>query len=387
MAYRVRHYSERLQELLKTFPIVCLLGPRQCGKTTFIKQQLTGWRYLDLEKPSDLTRLEADPEDALARWGSQIIFDEAQLFPQLFPILRSYIDEKRTQKGRIVLLGSASFSLIQNISETLAGRVGFLDMAPFHLGEVGEQNKLWFRGGFPEAFLQNNNLKRRDWFESFTRTFITRDLNQLGINVSASQMRRLWGMLAHVHGGLWNASDIAAALGTNYHTVNRYLDILEQTFMVRKLSPYFTNIGKRLVKSPKVYIRDTGILHSFLGCHAQKELEEHPKRGMSWESFVIEQICGQLALHHPGTEVFFWKTATQPEVDLLIKRGPTLIPIEIKLHRSPKKSDLKGLVSCMKDLKIKQGYVVRSEGEPYSLGDGIEVVSLQDMLLSGDIIL
>jgi predicted AAA+ superfamily ATPase len=380
MRLRPRHYHDRLKKLLKQFPAVCLLGPRQCGKTTFIKSALSSWRYLDLEKPSDRVKIADDLEGALHRWPKEVIFDEAQTLPELFSVLRSVIDEKRAQKGRFVLLGSASPSLITNISESLAGRIGFLDMSPFLLEEAGQQDPLWFRGGFPDAYLQNDDRVRLDWFEAYTRTFIERDLNQMGIEVESARMRTLWSMLAHHNGGIWNASEIASSLGISYHTVNRYVDILEQTFLVRKLRPYFVNLGKRLVKSPKIYIRDSGLLHYFLGIKTAEELDVHPQRGRSWEGFVIEQVMDHIALQSPGLEAFFFKTATGKEIDLLLKKGNRLIPIEIKLYRAPQKSDLEGLVEGMADLNLTSGFVVRPHGESYSLGSGIWVVTLQQLL-------
>lgn len=379
MPFRIRGFGPRLKQLLRQFPIVCILGPRQCGKTTFAKSVLPLWRYLDFEKPSDLVQVLEDPEAALHRWQNYVIFDEAQRLPSLFPVLRSFVDEDRRKKGRILLLGSASPHLIKNTSESLAGRVSFLDMTPFLAKEVPDGNKLWFRGGFPEAYLQNNNSRRTDWFEAYTRTFIERDLNQLGIEVSPVQMRKLWSMLAHVHGGLWDASELAGSLGVSYHTVNRYVEILEQTFLVRKLRPYFVNLGKRLVKSPKVYFRDSGLLHYFLGIETREDLDLHPKKGASWEGFVIEQILGELSLRGLPMESYFWRTGTGQETDFLLKRGERIIPIEIKLHSAPQRSDISGLISCMKDLGLKEGYVIRPQGESYSLGNGIQVVTLHDL--------
>ena len=236
-----RHFTERLHRLLRAFPIVCVLGVRQCGKTTFIKNTLPRWKYLDLERPSDCVRLVDDPEAALAQMKAHVILDEAQRLPALFPVLRSFVDQRQNQPGQMVLLGSASLSLIQQISESLAGRVGFLDLTPFQWSEVRKTDKhctpetLWHRGGFPDPFLTPSDEARTDWFEGYTRTFIERDLTVLGIDVAASQMRKLWTMLAHMNGALWNASQTAAALGVSYHTVNRYTDILEQTFLIRKL--------------------------------------------------------------------------------------------------------------------------------------------------------
>lgn len=380
-----RHFSGRLRTLLKTFPIVCVMGPRQSGKTTFIRAALPQWKYMDLERPSDFIRLSGDPEDALKRLKEHFILDEAQQIPLLFPLLRSFVDQHRKRNGQLVLLGSASLSLIRQISETLAGRAGFLDITPFQWNEVQGRKKvtletLWYRGGFPDAFLIASDKKRIDWFDAYTRTFIERDLTALGINISAPQMRKLWTMLAHVNGAVWNASQLASSLGVSFHTINRYTDILEQTFLIRKLPPYFANIGKRVVKSPKVYFRDTGLLHYFLGIHESKALPVHPARGASWEGFVIEQVISAFQLVSPGSLAFYWRTAAGAEVDLLIKRGERLIPLEIKLHSSPSRRDVPGLVSCMKDLKLNRGYVLYPGEEEYSIGEGITVVSTEKLI-------
>jgi len=248
-----REYRTSLNGLLRRFPAVTVLGPRQCGKTTFIRHALPDWTYLDLERPSDVAPLVADPEARLEQLGDRVILDEAQRVPEVFPVLRGLIDRRRPGKGRFVLLGSASPTLVRGISESLAGRTAFLDLPPFRWDEVrrrrtrGGLSALWLRGGFPDAFLEPNDQKRHDWLEAYTRAFIERDLPGLGIEVSAPQMRKLWTMLAHANGGLWNASELGAALGTSYHTVNRYLDILEQAFLVRRLPPFFANVGKRLV--------------------------------------------------------------------------------------------------------------------------------------------
>lgn len=303
-----RHYGSLLRRHLRSFPSVTVLGPRQCGKTTFICAALPAWTYLDLERPSDSVPLAADPEARLNQLGGKVVFDEAQRVPELFPILRGVIDSRRSQRGRFVLLGSASPSLVRRISESLAGRTAFLDLSPFRWSEVKSHRQtgglatLWFRGGFPPAFLERDDRARREWLESYTRAFIERDLPALGIEVSASQMRKLWTMLAHCNGGVWNASQLAASLGVSYHTVNRYVDILEQTFLIRKLPPYFVNIGKRLVKSPKIYFRDTGLLHFFLGIHSASTLDTHPARGMSWEAFIIDQLISTFQQALPGSQ-------------------------------------------------------------------------------------
>ncbi len=381
-----RRYRTLLRALLRQFPAVTILGPRQCGKTTFIRQALPAWRYLDLERPSDAAPLAADPEARLAQLGNRVIFDEAQRVPELFSVLRGVIDRGLGRRGRFVLLGSASPRLVREISESLAGRTAFLDLAPFRWDEVmsgrvaGGLTALWFRGGFPRAFLEEDERNRRGWFEAYTRAFIERDLPALGIDVSAAQMRTLWTMLAHCNGAIWNASQLAASLGVSYHTVNRYVDILEQTFLVRKLPPFFVNVGKRLVKSPKIFFRDTGLLHYFLGIDSLDRLQAHPARGTSWEAFVVEQLLSAFERTVPGCRPYFWRTAQGDEVDLLIDRGRRQVPFEVKLHSSPRMDDARGLVKCMETLHFPHGYLVYPGRERYSLGRGVTALPAGPLL-------
>jgi len=228
--------------------------------------------------------------------------------------------------------------------------------------------------------LERDDRARLDWLESYTRSFIERDLPALGIDVSASQMRKLWAMLAHCNGGVWNASQLAASLGVSYHTVNRYVDILEQTFLIRKLPPYFTNIGKRLVKSPKLYFRDTGLLHFFLGIHSASILDTHPARGMSWEAFIIDQLISVFQQASPTAQPYFWRTSQGHEIDLLIDLGTKKIPFEIKLHSAPTAQDAGILQQCMRDLNLSRGYLVHSGRQHYSLGNGVTALSAELIL-------
>jgi predicted AAA+ superfamily ATPase len=379
----IRRYRPSLQALLRRFPAVTVLGPRQCGKITFIRQALPGWTYLDLERPRDVAPLLADPEARLEQLGDRVILDEAQRVPELFPVLRGLIDRRRPAKGRFVLLGSASPSLVRGISESLAGRTAFLDLPPFRWDEVrrgrsrGGFPALWLRGGFPDAFLERDDRKRQEWLEAYTRAFIERDLPGLGIEVSAPQMRKLWAMLAHANGGLWNASQLAAALGTSYHTVNRYVDILEQAFLVRKLPPFFANVGKRLVKSPKLYFRDPGLLHYFLGIQSAAALETHPARGASFtRTWRPPHHAQQAAPGTPATSAH----GQGDEVDLLIDLGPRRVPFEIKLHSAPGLDDVPGLRRCLRDLSLPRGYVLYPGRERYSLGEGIVALPAETTL-------
>lgn len=382
-----RRYAGTLRSLLRRWPAVLLTGPRQSGKTTFVRQALPGWTYVDLERPSDAAPFRADPEARLAQLGDHLILDEAQRVPELFEVLRSVIDARRNRHGRFVLLGSAAPTLVRGISESLAGRAAFLDLPPFRWDEVDGTRKaritdLWLCGGFPRAFLAGGDAARREWLDAYTRAFVERDLPALGLDLSPIRMRQLWTMLAHVHGGLWNASQIAASIGTSYHTVNRYVDVLEQTFLIRKLPPYFANIGKRLVKSPKIYVRDTGVLHALLGIDSHRMLETHPARGLSWEGFVIDQIVSALEQLRPASRAYFWRTATGQEVDLLVDHGTRRVPIEIKLHSAPTREDAASVRGCMTDLGLSKGYVVHSGTEEYSLGNGVTALPAEALLSS-----
>ena len=381
-----RAYGPRLRRLLSGNPAVTVLGPRQCGKTTFIRQALPDWTYLDLERPSDAIPLSADPEARLEQLGDRVILDEAQSVPGLFPVLRGLIDRRGSRRCRYVLLGSASPALVRALSESLAGRTAFLDLPPFRLEEVargrpGALASLWYRGGYPRAFLEQDDRARQDWVEAYVRAFIERDLPALGLEVSAAQMRKLWTMLAHYNGGIWNASAIASSLGVSYHTVNRYADILEQTFLVRMLPPYFANIGKRLVRRPKVYFRDSGLLHHFLGIDSSVVLDVHPSRGASFEGFVVDQLATAFERVRPGSRCYFWRTGRGEEVDLLVEKGARRIPFEVKTHSAPSASDAPGLIACMKDLGLDRGYLVHGGRQDYSLGGGVMALSAERLLV------
>jgi hypothetical protein len=380
-----RAAAAELTRKLRTFPAVTVLGPRQSGKTTLARTALPGYRYLDLERPSDRVPLLADPEDRLRALGDRVILDEAQTAPEIFPVLRGLIDEQRRKVGRYVLLGSASPVLMQGASESLAGRTAVLELAPFRWDELATAKRLsiddlWLRGGFPEPALSSKEARRLDWFDAYVRTFIERDLVAMGVEVSSARMRQLWGLLAHAHGGLWNASRLGASLGTTYHTVNRHLDLLEQSFLVRRLPPFLPNLGKRLTRSPKVYLRDTGLLHHFLGIQNREQLDVSPYRGASWESFVIEHVVGAFEREAPGAQASFFRSATGSEVDLVLQRGTDVVPFEIKVHSSPGPESLKGLVRLLADLGLPRGYVIARSREDYSLGNGITVLSARRLL-------
>ena len=381
-----RLYAETLHGLLRRWPAVTMLGPRQCGKTTFARRALPGWTYVDLERPSDVAPVLADPEARLAQLGDHVIFDEVQRVPELFAVLRGVIDQRRSRHGRFLLLGSSAPQLVTGVAESLAGRTAFLDLPAFRWDEVrGAGRKeslsdLWLRGGFPGAFLARGDRARAEWCEAYTRAFIERDLPALGVEVSAARMRQLWTMLAHSNGGLWNASQLAASLGVSYHTVNRYVDVLEQTFLIRKLPPFFANIKKRLVKSPKVYFRDSGLLHAFLGIDTAAALHGHPARGLSWEAFIIDQLITAFQRVRPAYRPHFWRTALGQEVDLLMDDGRRQVPFEIKLRSTPTIDDARGVLTCMKDLGLRRGYVIYPGREAYSLGQQVTALPADQLL-------
>jgi uncharacterized protein len=380
-----RNAQIRLKALAAQFPAVVLLGPRQCGKTTLMRHFVDG-RYFDLEKPSDLQVFSGDIDFALRRLSGSLIFDEAQLLPKLFSVLRALIDESRSKRGRFFLLGSVSLELVKTISETLAGRVGVLELTPFLYPELEGRrgmklDTLWLRGGFPDALLAKNQNDCHDWHESYLKTFVERDIARHQLNLSAIDMRRLMTMLAHSHGGLLNASNLGRALGYSYHTVQNVLDLLEGYFLIRKLPPYHANIGKRLVKSPKLYIRDSGMLHSLLGIRTMDQLLVAPARGNSFEGMMIEQIIAIEKQHNPGTGCYFFRTHTGAEVDLILDRGQERIGFEFKAGSSTEPHDWQHLKSSIEAGVIHRGVVVYHGNRSFALDKKISVVPATDALI------
>jgi predicted AAA+ superfamily ATPase len=370
-----RALTTELLDTLTRFPVVALIGPRQVGKTTLARslQKLRGnTEYLDLERPSDLVRL-TDPELYLAgRQNRLVILDEVQQLPGLFPVLRSLVDEHRVP-GRFLLLGSASPELINRSAESLAGRIRYLEMRPLLISEAGNKRdvltRLWVRGGFPDSFLAADDLASFEWRESFVRTFLERDLPALGFRLPAQSLRRFWQMLAHWHGQLWNASTLAQSLGSSPQTTNRYLDLLCDAFVARRLMPWHANVGKRLVKSPRVYLRDSGLLHCLLNLRTLDDLSGHPALGASWEGFVIEQI---IAAFNP-VEVGFYRTTAGAEIDLVMKLHGQKKPIgvEVKYSSAPKPG--KGFWHALDDLGIERAYVIYPGKDDYPLERRITV--------------
>ncbi len=362
---------------LRKYPVVGIVGSRQTGKTTLAKQLQKSIKrrsvYLDLELPSDLNKLHS-PELYLQPMSDRlVIIDEIQRMPSLFPLLRALVDQKRIG-GRFLILGSASPALMKHASESLAGRIVYHELAPLSLLETDYQkeDRLWLRGGYPSSYLAKSDTDSLAWRDSFIRTYLEMDLPQLGIRVPSPQIRRFWTMLAHSHGQLWNASKIAGSLGITAPTVKHYLDILEETFVVRALQPWYANVKKRMIKSPKVYIRDTGLLHALLRIATLNDLRAHPVAGSSWEGHVVEQLLGLLPR---DWQAHFYRTSDGTEIDLLLhdhRNRP--IAVEIKLSATPQVT--RGIRSAMQSLSCKKGYVIYPGKDAYPLGEHVSAIPL-----------
>ncbi|PCI24831.1 ATPase [Candidatus Peregrinibacteria bacterium] len=364
---------------LQNFPVVGLLGPRQVGKTTLAKSIAKDFQkslYLDLESPSDREKL-SDPEFYLQQHeDSLVIIDEIQREPELFLVLRSLVDKNRIS-GRFLLLGSASPDLIRHSSESLAGRIVYHELHPFLMQEVdfsSDDKKLWVQGGFPESFLSEKD-KSFQWRQAYLRTFLERDLPQLDIKTPSRQLYRFLVMIAHSHGQILNMSKLASALDVSVPTVKRYLDILEETYIIRRIHPYFYNVKKRMIKSPKVYIRDSGLLHYLLNIHNFESLYSHPVFGNSWEGFVLEQIMGMLPVNY---EIYYYRTVAGAEVDVLIVDADQNISlVEIKHSLSPKLS--KGFFTTMQDLGNTKGFVIYPGSEKYYIKDNVQALPVENL--------
>ena len=364
-----------VSDRLDSNAVVTLLGPRQCGKTTlartFPEEMVTA--YFDLEDPADLNRL-ANPMLALEHLRGLIIIDEVQRQPDVFPILRVLADRTDYQ-ANFLLLGSASPHLVKGVSESLAGRVSFVEMSGFILEETGYDTfrNLWLRGFFPRSFLSSNEEESFRWRVDFTKTFLERDIPQLGISIPSSTLRRFWSMVAHSHGQIWNASEFARSLGSSEASARRYLDLLSGTYMVRQLQPWFENISKRQVKSPKVYIRDSGILHTLLGIQSETVLMGHPKLGASWEGFALEQV---LQLLQP-LESYFWATHGGAELDLFMQTKGERVGFEFKFADAPKMT--KSMRVAMEDLRLDKLWIVYPGRKSYPLHANVEVLSVLEL--------
>lgn len=372
-------YLDNIRDRLRDYPIVALSGPRQAGKTTLVHLHAKSTpdeeiHHFDMESPADIARL-ANPELVLSKLKGLIILDEIQRMPDLFPILRVLADRPE-QAARFLILGSASPDLIAGASESLAGRISFIDVSGFSLSELGSEqlSKCWWRGGFPRAYLARNDKIAHQWHEDFFRTFLERDIPQLGIHVPASTLRRFWTMVAHYHGQILKVSELARSLGSSEPTARRYLDILSGTYVVRQLPPWHENLKKRQVKSPKVYIRDSGILHALLGIGDATALESHPKLGASWEGFGIEQILAVTG----DREAYFWATHAGAELDLLIFHNGKRLGIEFKYSEKPSSS--KSMQTSLTDLGLEHLYVVHPGQHSFPLKENITAITLPALI-------
>ncbi len=361
----------RIREELSVHPCVALTGPRQCGKSTLagrIAADDPASTYFDLEAGVDRRRL-ATPEQTLSSLEGLVVIDEIQRSPALFETVRVLVD-RPDNPAQFLLLGSASPRLVRGVSESLAGRVGLVDLGGFHLGEVDakEWRKLWTRGGFPRSYLGRDDLRSILWRRSFIRTFLERDIPQLGITIPAERLRRFWTMIAHYHGQTWNGAEFARALGTSEGTARRYLDILTGAFMVRALPPWFENLKKRQVKAPKVYVRDTGLLHELLGLSRENELAGHHKVGASFEGFAVEQLLAGLDTR----DAYFWATHGGAELDLLVFRGGKRYGFECKFADAP--GTTRSMRVALEDLGLTHLWIVYPGEEAYVLDDRISVL-------------
>ncbi len=370
------HYKEQVKRALGRSRAVSLLGPRQCGKTTLARQfvDLDSPNYFDLEDTSSLIGL-SDPKTALAPLKGLVVIDEVQRRPEIFPVLRVLLD-RTPLPAKFLILGSASPDLRKQSSESLAGRLELIEMDGFNLSEVGKRKSetLWTRGGFPLSFLAKNDADSFAWRNSFIKTFLERDLREKGIDVPIVTLHRLWTMLAHSHGQIWNAAPIAASLGLSQPTIRRYLDILTSLFMVRQVQPWYANIKKRQVKAPKVYMRDTGILHALLGIKTEADLPRHPACGASWEGFVIEEV---IHATEPD-DVYYWATHQGAQIDLVLFKGARMYGVEIKRQDAPIMTP--SMRIALDDLKLEHIAVVYPGSKHYGLHKKVSVVPLDQVV-------
>jgi hypothetical protein len=370
-----------VKENLSVFPAVTILGSRQCGKSTLVKmisKNLDTFLYLDLQNRDDLAKLNEPSLLFKANSKTTICLDEIQLLPELFSVLRSEIDSNR-QNGRFILLGSASRDLIQHSSESLAGRVGIIELTPFLISELSDEkgfdlNRYWLRGGYPDSYLAKSDSLSNLWCENFLQTYTERDIPQLGFQISAKQIKRMLIMSAHSHGQVFNASKLGESLGLTHPTIKKYLDLLEQTFILRSLQPFEKNVKKRLIKTPKVYVRDTGLLHRLLQINNFNSLMGNPIFGASWEGLVIENICSSIR----NCQFSFYRSATGDEIDLIIHKPNSVIAIECKASTAPKMS--KGFWRALEIVKPDKTYIVAPINGIYPIKNGVEMCGLSEII-------
>jgi predicted AAA+ superfamily ATPase len=376
---RARH-RRRVEALLRQFPVVAILGARQVGKTTLARGLVAARQRratsFDLESAEDLALLQ-DPLLALRPLRGLIVIDEVQRRPDLFATLRVLVDEPRAGR-RFLVLGSTSPDLLRQTSESLAGRIAYHELDGFSLEEVGSRRweRLWRRGGFPRSFLARSDGESQRWRRELVRTYLERDVPALGLRLPAPMLRRFWMMVAHYHGQIWNASELARSFGVAHTTVQRYLDVLTETFMVRQLPSWHENVGKRQVKAPKVFVRDTGMLHSLLGLTTAREIDMHPKVGASWEGFALSAVVSRLQAQ--PEECFFWATHSGAELDLLIVRGNNRLGFEFKRSTAP--SVTKSMHVAMEDLRLRRLWVVHAGERAFDLTRQMRALPLSRVL-------
>jgi uncharacterized protein len=382
--YLPRALGAEARAALRRAPAVAILGPRQCGKSTLARRLAAGRQgavYLDLERPSDRAKL-AEPELFLARYADRLVcLDEIQRAPEIFAVLRGLIDARR-RPGRFLILGSASRELIRQSSETLAGRIAYLELTPFVATEAAGRagsDRLWLRGGFPPSLLARSEAGSVAWRHDFVRTFLERDLPQLGVRIPAATLERFWRMCAHHHGQILNQSQLGAALGVSHVTVRGYLELLAATFMVRMLPPLLPNLRKRLVKSPRLYLRDSGILHALLEIESADDLAGHPARGASWEGWVIENAIAAF----PGWRPYFYRAATGAELDLVLEKGRRRIAVECKASAAPTVGAT--FWSALEDVGADEAWVVAPVRQGYPIGKDARVAPLLEFLDRGGV--
>jgi predicted AAA+ superfamily ATPase len=376
-----RHLAGTVKRRLQNNPAVAILGPRQCGKTTLAGQIVKKFSqsvYLDLENPADLAKL-SDPLAFFSLHNEDLVcLDEIQRAPELFSILRGIID-KRARNAQFLILGSAGRDLIRQSSESLAGRIAYLDLTPFLFSELEAAQKddirgLWLRGGFPRSYLAQDLDISFEWRQDFIQTFLERDIGMLGFRMQPARLGRFWKMCAHIHGSLLNASKLADSLGVSSHTVRSYIDLLAHTFMLRVLLPDASNLKKRLVKSPKIYIRDSGILHALLDIRTHDDLLSHPILGASFEGFAMENILAFAKNYEPS----FYRTSAGAEIDLILRRGRRTLAFELKSSSVPRVS--KGFWNALEDIAPDEAYVVAPVKESYPMKGDVMVSPLQEII-------
>ena len=376
-----RKIEDTIKQYLKIFPVVAVLGPRQCGKSTLVKKLSQNWEaslFLDLQNDTDLSKLDQPSFFFESNADKIICLDEIQLVPQLFDVLRSVVDQNR-QNGKFVLLGSASRDLIQQTSESLAGRIGMVYLSPFTLNELDQLegfslNMFWLRGGFPDSFLSDNDAFSEIWRANFIKTFIERDIPQLGFQIPALQLKRLLVMCAHNQGQLINFSKLGESLGLTHPTIRRYIDLLEQTFILRTVLPFEANVKKRLVKSPKVFVRDSGLLHQLLAIPDFNSLLGNPIFGSSWEGVVVENVI----VNKPDWNYYFYRTASGDEMDLILEKGNQRIAMECKASTAPKLT--KGFYRALEVIKPQKTFVIIPAPVSYEIAPNITVCGLSEFL-------